>query len=155
MGINPPSWKNFSIHKAFYKKWGHKSWEIIYIICAKRIHSNFEHNSEKCTPAFCQTLYSVVAKLSFISPFSAILWSCYIWLGLSSNINYSFDLPSLKRRWNIFFVRILSATTLVLAYHSPTPFLVWMHDILRTNRWLFGHIIGIVWRVFYVSMTLT
>ena len=31
-------------------------------VCAKRIHSNFEHNSEKCTPAFCQTLHSVVAK---------------------------------------------------------------------------------------------
>ena len=56
--------------------------------------------------------------------------------------------PPTQEEVGHIFVRILSATMLVLAYHSPTPFLVWMHDILWTNSWLFGHIIGIVWRVF-------
>ena len=31
-------------------------------VCVKRQHSNFEHNSEKCTPAFYQKLHSMVAN---------------------------------------------------------------------------------------------
>ena len=38
-------------------------------MCEEDTRGTFEPNSEKCTPAFCQTLHLMVAKFSFISPF--------------------------------------------------------------------------------------
>ena len=42
-------------------------------VCAKRIHSNFEHKVKNVPQHFVSHLQSMVAKLSFISPFSAVL----------------------------------------------------------------------------------
>ena len=46
---------------------------VAHIVCAKRIHGNFEYNSEKCTPAFCQKLRSVVKK-SVLFPAATFAW---------------------------------------------------------------------------------
>ena len=143
------------------------------------ILSNIALNGSKTQfyfPFFCHSL-RLLHLAWFVFKHKLLFWS-----------------PPTQEEVGHIFVRILSATMLVLAYHSPhslscvwarhfTPrkywlitqeamapsrhdwkivdwdvkpqhnqptFLVWMHDILWTNRWLFGHIIGIVWRVFFL-----